>query len=339
LYNRIFDKVTQTVERNGGVKKMLYDYAFSSKKATLATGQDPTSFIWDNLVFSNLKGKLGGRVRYCISGSAPITEDVHEFLKICFCCPVLQGYGLTETSAAGTIQVPSDASIGHVGGPLPCNEIRLADVPEMKYLSSDQPFPRGEICLRGHNVTTGYYNDKEKTAEAFDEDGFFHTGDVGQWLPNGALQIIDRIKNIFKLAHGEYVAAEYLEGIFSKNRFVSQIFVYGDSLKACLVAVVVPDPDVLIPWARANGHDADLETLCRNEKVIKIVLEDLAVTGKESKINGFEHIRGVFLEHEQFTTENGLITPTFKLMRPKLKERYKELIDDLYAKVPEPPAK
>ena len=149
-----------------------------------------------------------------VTGSAPIDLEVLNFLKICFCCPILEGYGLTETSAATSLTDPTDPVSGHVGGPLECSKFRLRDVPEMQYLASDKPYPRGEVQIKGTNVTSGYYLRPDKTAESFDSEGWFCTGDVGMIYPNGSLKIIDRAKNIFKLSQGEYIAPEKLENIY-----------------------------------------------------------------------------------------------------------------------------
>lgn len=135
-----------------------------------------------------------------ITGSAPISTDVLNFLKVCFRCPIHEGYGLSETQGATTATIASDPHAGHVGGPIQVCAIKLKDLPEMDYRLDDKPYPRGEVCVRGPCVFKGYFKNPEKTAEALDQDGFLHTGDVGMILPNGTLQILDRCKNIFKLA-------------------------------------------------------------------------------------------------------------------------------------------
>ena len=135
-----------------------------------------------------------------VTGSAPIDKQVLDFLKICFSCPILEGYGLSETTAAGSLTHEDDPVTGHVGGPPECIKVRLKDIPEMEYLSTDKPYPRGEVCMMGPPVFSGYYKRPDKTAEAFDEDGWFRSGDVGLIYPNGSLKIIDRSKNIFKLS-------------------------------------------------------------------------------------------------------------------------------------------
>lgn len=192
-------------------------------------------------------------MRYMITGSAPIDSSVLDLLKVCFCCPFFEGYGLTETSGGSSVTWPNDPITGHVGGPLPCVKWRLQDVPEMNYLNTDKPYPRGELQMKGASVTSGYYKRPDKTAEAFDKDGWFKTGDVAMIYPNGSVKIIDRSKNIFKLSQGEYIAPEKIENIFALSTMIQQSMVYGDSLRSCVVAIVVPHMNKAVEWAKANG--------------------------------------------------------------------------------------
>lgn len=133
---------------------------------------------FDKLIFNRFKAMLGGEVRFMITGSAPIDQNVLELLKIVFCCPFMEGYGLTESSAGSSVTLPHDPVTGHVGGPLPCVKWRLKDVPEMQYSHADKPYPRGELLMKGAAVTSGYYKRPDKNADAFDADGWFQTGDV-----------------------------------------------------------------------------------------------------------------------------------------------------------------
>lgn len=188
-----------------------------------------------------------------VTGSAPIDPAVIEILKVSFCCPVMEGYGLTETSAGSSVTHPKDPNTGHVGGPLGCVKWRLMDVPEMSYLSTDKPYPRGELCMKGPSVFSGYYKRPDKTAEAFDKDGWFKTGDVAMVYPNGSTKIIDRSKNIFKLSQGEYIAPEKVEGIYVLSPLIAQSLIYGDSLRSCTVGIVVPDVENAKKWASENG--------------------------------------------------------------------------------------
>ena len=205
------------------------------------------------LVFSKVRKQLGlDRCAKMLCGSAPIAANVKDFLRVAIGAIFIEGYGLTETSAAATIVHPEDISNFHVGMPVLCAELKLQDVSEMGYSSKNMP-PSGEVCVRGPCVFGGYYKLPDKTAEAFDAEGWFHTGDIGAWTSTGCLRIVDRKKNIFKLAQGEYVAAEKIEMALLRCPLVAQMFVYGDSLQSCLVGICVPDADEVATWASANG--------------------------------------------------------------------------------------
>lgn len=337
VFDRIYAAINDTVSKSGALKKMLFNKGYRAKKALLSKGSD--SKLWNALVFSKTKNRMGGRLRIIISGGAPLGAATQEFIQICFCCPVLQGYGLTETCGAGTIAQANDKALGIVGPPVACCEIRLEDVPEMDYTSDGQP-PRGEVLVRGPSVSKGYYKDPEKTREVFEEDGWFHTGDVGEWTPDGTLKIIDRKKNIFKLGIGEYVAAEKLETVFVRSPWVGQIFVYGDSLENTLVAIVVANPLALADYAAKHGtpqpKDDDLEAkekLCADKDVRLAVLKDLHRIGVESKLQSFEHIKNVHLVAEEWLPESDLVTPTLKPRRPQLKKRFDDDIKRMYKEI------
>jgi len=260
-----------------------------------------------------------------------------EFLRVCFGGTVFEGYGMTESACVISKTVEDDFTTGHVGAPAPCCEIKLVDVTEMNYTHKDLPNPRGEVCVRGPSVFVGYYKSKSQTDEVIDRDGWLHTGDIGTWLPGGRLKIIDRKKNIFKLAQGEYVAPEKIENIYARNKFVAQSFVYGDSLQSFLVAIVVPDEEILVPWAKEKGIGSksggrDFKSLCANPAVRDHILKSMIATGTEAGLKGFEQVRAVVLSDELFTVENGLITPTFKLKRPQALARFKRDIETMYAR-------
>ncbi len=187
VFQRIYDRVTLMVSQSMWHRRQLFDYAFSTKADALNKGQD--SPYLDLLVFSKIRDRLGGRVRMIISGSAPLSPSLHQFLRVCFCCPVLQGYALSETTASATLSDPEDKTFGHVGLPAPCVEIKLDSVPDMDYTVNDVPYPRGEVLIRGPVVFGGYYREPEQTKEAFTDDGWFRTGDIGQWLKDGRLQV------------------------------------------------------------------------------------------------------------------------------------------------------
>ena len=333
LWNKIYDKIHAGIAESGPVKRALFQAAYAAKKSALDRGDKSGGRLgafWDWLVFSKLRARLGGRVHHMISGASPLSPDVMAFLRVCFSDGVFQGYGLSEVGIVA-VTAKDDPTLGHVGPPMPCVEMKLADIPDMDYLHSDRPYPRGEICIRGPTVFQGYYKDEEKNKECFDADGWFHTGDVGCWLPGGKLKIIDRKKNLFKLAQGEYVAPEKIEQICDRSPFVAQIFVYGDSFRNDLVAVVSPDPDYLLAWAAERGLPQDLGALCRDAGVTSSVLKSIQEQSRAAKLFGFEQVKAVHLTPEVFSVENGLMTPTFKLKRPQLKAQYQNVLHALYA--------
>ncbi|CEF99823.1 AMP-dependent synthetase/ligase [Ostreococcus tauri] len=332
LWNRIYDKVNAGVREGSIVAQKLFHWAYESKKRALDRGQAPNAFF-EKVVFSKLRAKLGGHVRYMSTGSAPISAEVMQFLRVCFGGTVFEGYGMTESACVISKTSQEDFTTGHVGAPAPCCEIKLVDVPDMRYTHQDRPHPRGEIWVRGPSVFVGYYKNEEETNAVLDSDGWLRTGDIGTFLPGGRLKIIDRKKNIFKLAQGEYVAPDKIEQIYARNRFVAQSFVYGDSLQAHLVAIVVPDEEVLLPWAKTSADlsKLDFKSLCAHPKVKKHILDSMVRTGSEAGLKGFEQVRAIELSPELFSVENGLFTPTFKLKRPQALERFKHSIDAMYA--------
>ncbi|XP_044081562.1 long-chain-fatty-acid--CoA ligase 1 isoform X2 [Neovison vison] len=328
LLNRMFDRIFG--QANTTLKRWLLDFASKRKEAELRSGIIRNNSLWDRLIFHKIQSSLGGKVRLMITGAAPVSATVLTFLRAALGCQFYEGYGQTECTAGCCLTVPGDWTAGHVGAPMPCNLIKLVDVEEMNYLASKG---EGEVCVKGPNVFKGYLKDPAKTAEALDKDGWLHTGDIGKWLPNGTLKIIDRKKHIFKLAQGEYIAPEKIENIYVRSEPVAQVFVHGESLQAFLIAIVVPDVETLRPWARKKGFEGSFEELCRNKDVKKAILEDMVRLGKDSGLKPFEQVKGISLHPELFSIDNGLLTPTMKAKRPELRNYFRSQIDELYSTI------
>uniref|UniRef100_A0AAQ4PJ73 Arachidonate--CoA ligase n=1 Tax=Gasterosteus aculeatus aculeatus TaxID=481459 RepID=A0AAQ4PJ73_GASAC len=325
LLNRMYDKIFS--QANTPLKRWLLNFAARRKGAEVSSGIIRSDSVWDKIFFSKIQASLGGRLRMIVTGAAPTSPSVLGFLRAALGCQVYEAYGQTECTAGCTFTTPGDWTPGHVGAPLPCNLIKLVDVPEKNYFASKGEGEVRNYESRGPNVFKGYLKDPERTAETLDAAGWLHTGDIGKWLP---VRIIDRKKHIFKLAQGEYISPEKIENIYIRSEPVAQLYVHGDSLKSCLVGIVVPDPEVMPEWAKKKGIFGTYKDLCKNTELKKAVLEDLVRLGKTSGLHSFEQVKNIYIHSEMFSILNGLLTPTLKAKRPELKEFFKEKIDQLY---------
>ncbi|NXQ77904.1 ACSL5 ligase, partial [Quiscalus mexicanus] len=330
LLNRVYDKIQSGA--NTPVKNFLLKFAVFMKTAEIKQGIIRNDSIWDKLIFKKIQETMGGRVRIMVTGAAPISPSVLTFLRAALGCQIFEAYGQTECSAGSTFSMPGDWTTGHVGAPLACNIIKLDDVEEMSYFSSNN---EGEVCIKGPNVFKGYLKDPEKTAEAIDKDGWLHTGDIGKWLPNGTLKIIDRKKNIFKLAQGEYIAPEKIENVYIRSAPVAQVFVHGESLRSFLIGIVVPDAEMLPEFAAKLGVKGSFEELCKNPAVKKAILDDMIQLGREAGLKSFEQVKDLYIHTELFSVENGLLTPTLKAKRGDVVKFFQKEIEALYSSAQE----
>jgi long-chain acyl-CoA synthetase len=217
----------------------------------------------------------------------------------------------------------------------------------MEYTVDDKPHARGELLLRGASVFTGYYKNPEETAKAFTEDGWFRTGDICSVDEMGRFSIMDRRKNVLKLAQGEYISPERIEGVYlSSCTYLAQGFVHGDSSQTSLVAIFGIQPDVFAPFAskilsrQISATDIPaLKAACEDPRVKEAVLKDLDKCGRKKKFAGYERVRSFKLMIEPFTIENELLTPTLKLKRPIAAKKYRSILDELYAAEAQRPKK
>ncbi|XP_071953452.1 long-chain-fatty-acid--CoA ligase 5-like [Antedon mediterranea] len=327
LLNRVYDKIIQSVESGNWLKRTLFYVALNAKKKEVRKGIVRRDTIWDKLVFSRIQDMLGGNIKVVFTGAAPLSSEVMTFLRCSLGCHVIEGYGQTESGVAVTFTLPGDHSTGHVGPPISCNMIKLVDVPDMNYYAAND---EGEVCYKGINIFKGYLNDPEKTKEAIDEDGWLHSGDIGQWLPNGTLKIIDRKKHIYKLAQGEYIAPEKVENIYLRSPLVEHVWVHGDSLQSFSVGFVIPDRETLPKFAADRGIKGEFDDLTRNKEVKKLLLENMQDVGKENGLKSFEQVKKIHVTPTPWTVENSLMTPTFKLKRPAFRTYFKDEITEMY---------
>ncbi|XP_063061074.1 long-chain-fatty-acid--CoA ligase 3a [Engraulis encrasicolus] len=332
IMDRIYKNVMVRVEEMGFLQRTLFTLAYNYKLEQLALGY--TTPLCDKFVFKKVRALLGGRTRVLLSGGAPLSAATQRFMNVCLCCPVGQGYGLTETCGAGTISQLWDYSTGRVGAPLVCSEIRLKDWAEGGYRSTDKPCPRGEIVIGGPNVSAGYYKHTTLNRD-FYTDGtgqrWFCTGDIGEIHPDGCLKIIDRKKDLVKLQAGEYVSLGKVEAALKNCPYVDNICVYANSDESYVIGFVVPNQKLLLALAEEKGVAGSWAELCESPVLEVAVLNIITEAGSAAQLERFEVPRKIRLSAEPWTPETGLVTDAFKLKRTQLKSHYQHDIERMYA--------
>ena len=325
---RIFEKahgrVISMVEEEGGPKEKLFKWAFdvgiqvsrlkrAGKKVPPALARQ--NALADKLVFSKVRERFGGRIRFFVSGAAPLSLDIAEWFHAAGLL-ILEGYGMTETSAASSVNRPDNFKLGTVGIPIPGTEFKIAE--------------DGEILIKNPAVMRGYHNLPDATAEALVGDGWMATGDIGEIDADGFVKITDRKKDLFKTSGGKYVAPTHIEGLFKGIcPFVSQIMVHGADRKF-VSALITLDPDALAPWAEAHGMAeksyAEIVTSPQINEVISGHVAEL-----NAKLNPWEQIKKFEILPEDMTIENGEITPSMKMKRKVIEEKNSEVLAGFYA--------
>jgi len=317
------------VNAGSPVVRGLFWGALSLKEKLMYTGL-PGSGILDAVVFKKIKEATGGRLKLCMNGGGPVAKDTQKFLSMAI-CPMISGYGLTETTAMGTLQNPLEWTVESIGCMPASVEAKLVDFADAGYFATNKPNPQGEIWLRGPTVLEGYYENPKETAEAVTADGWFKTGDIGEWDKHGHLKIIDRKKNLIKTLNGEYIALEKLESIYRAAPVVANICVYADDSKAKPIAIIVPAEPALKKLAESVGVAGDsLEELVHNKKVQAAVLKELQNAGRAGGLSGIEIIEGVVVSDEEWTPQNNLTTAAQKLNRKGILAHYKKEVAQAY---------
>lgn len=332
IMERMRTAVMDKIKKKSRTGQLLFNFAYNYKLNLIRKGYDTP--LLNKFIFSKVRSVLGGHVRLILSGGAPLSSETEEFMNVSFCCPIGQGYGLTETCGAGTIKNVWDRSVGHVGPPFSCCEIKLESWEEGGYTPNDKPNPRGEILISGSNVSVGYFNQPAKTAEDFVTDAsgklWFHTGDIGEMRADGVLKVVDRKKDLVKLMHGEYISLAKVEGVMCQSKYVDNCCVYGDSHETYVVLLAVPHQGHVTELARELGLSAAFEEACKSKAVIDAVLKDITKVGAQGKLNKSEIPRKLVLCTEQWTPESELVTAAFKLKRKNIQTFYQQDIERLY---------
>jgi long-chain acyl-CoA synthetase len=318
VYEKVRAKVLENVEAAGGLKKRLFDWALATGTRALPRRlafEEPGFAVRlaDRLVFAKIRARLGGRFEYAISGGAPLGKDLAEFFWAAG-IPLLEGYGLTETSPVIAVNTPQAVRLGTVGKPIPGVEVRIA--------------ADGEILARGPNIMRGYFGNPQATAEVLDAEGWFKTGDIGELDADGFLSITDRKKELIVNAYGKNIAPAPIENHLKAGRWIAQAVVIGDR-RPFLVALLVPNFEALAPWLAERGIAGEPGDWIEDERVRDLFRSE--VERVNARLQRYEQVRAFELLPRELTLEAGEMTPTMKVKRRVIHQRYREALDRLYA--------
>jgi long-chain acyl-CoA synthetase len=318
VYEKVLAKVQEGVASGSPIKQKIFGWAVGvgrnalPKRLKLQSGGVQLSLA-DKLVFSKIQERLGGKFLFALSGGAPLARDVAEFFWGAG-IPIYEGYGLSETAPVLTVNAPGAVKLGTVGRALSEVELRIA--------------PDGEILAKGPNIMKGYWNMPEATAEVIDSEGWFHTGDIGEVDPDGFLRITDRKKELIINAYGKNIAPAPIENSLKSSRFIGQAVVIGDRRKF-LSALLVPDFEALKPWAERQGIGAGSnKDLIQDARVRALISQEVA--NVNSGLASFEKIVAWDLLPEEWTLETGELTPTQKVKRRVINQKYGDILERLY---------
>jgi len=317
LYEKIHGKVLEGAAQLTGLRRRIFDWSLATGRRAVDRRLRFEAPGWrvriaDKLVFSKLRERLGGRYEYAISGGAPLSREIAEFFWAAG-LPILEGYGLTETSPVLAVNTPRHVRLGTVGLPIPGVEIRIAE--------------DGEILARGPNIMRGYFGLEEATAEVLEADGWFHTGDIGALDDDGFLSITDRKKELIVTAYGKNVAPAPIENHLKSSPWVAQVVVVGDR-RPFLVALVVPDFERVAVWAREKSVPGGPEEWIADDRLREIVQAEIDRVNEGSE--RYEQIRRFELLPRELTLDDGELTPTLKVKRRVIHERYAAILERLY---------
>ena len=342
IAQRIYDAINSNLKKMPTMIQRIFKKAIDLKINDYKEKGILTNLFWDNIIFRNVRNVLGGRLRFMLLGSAPMDGYVLNFLRCALSCEIVEGYGQTEDAAGILLTKTYDPVTGHLGGPGYSTELKLIDVPDLEYKSTDidpdtgKWRPRGELCVRGPILFKGYLNLPEETEKSLDKDGWLHSGDVAMIIPEhgNAFRIIDRVKNMFKLQQGEYISPEKIENKLANCKYIEQIFIYGDSLQNYLVGILVPKSKDVIEFLKTKGIEnvskENYKDYFEDEDLIKDILNEINDFSRHNDIKGFEIIKKVYLSKEAFTIDNNLLTTTLKIRRHVAKKHFLNEIEKMY---------
>ncbi|CAG8978932.1 hypothetical protein HYALB_00011194 [Hymenoscyphus albidus] len=331
VWEQVKKGIIAKVEKGSPLARKIFWNAYAKKKFLMQKGL-PGASVLDMLVFNKVKAATGGRLRFCMNGAAQVARETQMFISLCI-APMINGYGMTETSAMGALCNPGAWTVDAHGDIPATIEIKLVDFPDAGYHATNKPNPQGEIWIRGPSVIKRYYQDEQQTKDAIAEGGWFMTGDIGEFDKHGHVKVIDRKKNLVKTLNGEYIALEKLESVYRSATVVANLCVYASITETNPIVIIVPAEPALIALAQSIGVEGHgLGDLVNDAKVQAEVLKQVQAVGRRAGLASMEIVVGIVLADEEWTPINGLVTATNKLNRRGIVEQYKAEIEKAYKK-------
>ncbi|SCO70145.1 acyl-CoA synthetase, putative [Plasmodium vivax] len=329
ILQKIHDNVMEGLKNKSFIARTLVRTALKNKKSIYLKNPKKFSHPIYDIILQPVRNRFGGRIRTQVMGSASMDKNKLIDLQMLFSAPISEGWGMTEVGV-GFLQHRYDSTKGTIGGMFSNVSMKVVKVENMKYDPKAYP-NRGELCVKGSSLMVGYFRDEQLTKKSFDEDGFFYTGDVVEVNENNAyVRIIDRAKNIFKLAQGEYIEPEKLENLYTNSIYIENIFVHGYNYENELVSIIVPNEIFVRDYAKKNNLNMPFEELLKCDAIKKLFHNEILAMSKTYNLNGIEKIHLFHLTPIPFSVENKQLTPTHKVVRNAILADYKQVIDDLY---------
>jgi long-chain acyl-CoA synthetase len=296
-----------------------------SYKTWMTRNKLPLATIFDGIIFKKVRELTGGRLRFTMNGASGISDGTKQFVSIVL-APMLAGYGLTETCACVSLGNPLQYSSDSIGPVCASVDVKLVALPDLGYFTDDVPRAQGEIYVRGTPIMTEYWKNPEETQKALTPDRWFKTGDIGEFDDNGHLRVIDRVKNLVKMAGGEYIALEKVEAVYRGAQTVANVMVHADPERSRPIAIIMPNEKVLQEKAKELGVDE--HSMHSDKKMRDFVLKDLQGAAKRANLASIETISGVVVTDQEWTPDSGLVTATQKLNRKVIKEKFGKEIEE-----------
>ena len=321
LFERIYSRIAKQIDSSPPIRQKIFswavgvgrEYAQALKQGTPSPGLRAKRAVADRLVYGKLRARTGGRMRFFVSGGAALGRQFGEFFEAVG-LTIIEGYGLTETSPVISANRLDNYKFGSVGKPIPGVEVKIAH--------------DGEILARGPNIMKGYWNDKSATREVLDSEGWLHTGDIGVQDAEGFLYITDRKKHLFVSSGGKNIAPQHIESLFMSIKYIEQFMLIGDR-RMFLTALIVPDFDALKEYADAHNIPYSSEAdLAKHPQITELIEKE--IQGIQKDLANYERVRKFTILDKQFTIEDGELTPTLKVRRNVIEERYGNLIEEMY---------